>query len=128
MASIKTGDRIQVKGMMNVSHFIGPEGRRAFHPTLIVDQIKDEEDVDEQANESSPDSPVPEEDNERRRSSSKHSRTSTSRNNRRRFRNDRVFAPHGLDRSSCRREDVHRDCGHAEEWVNVGKFSLCGSH
>ncbi|KAG9063359.1 hypothetical protein KI688_004241 [Linnemannia hyalina] len=71
MASFKIGDRIQVKGMMNVSHFIDPQARRAFHPTLIVDQIKDDEDVDERANESSPDSPVPEEDIRRRSSSGK---------------------------------------------------------
>ncbi|KAF9124250.1 hypothetical protein BGX30_001036 [Mortierella sp. GBA39] len=120
MASFKIGDRIQVKGMMNVSHFIDPQARRAFHPTLIVDQIKDDEDVDERANESSPDSPVPEEDSERRSSSSKRSRTSTSRTNRRRFRKNRILAPHGLDRSNCRREDVHRDCGYAEEHGSNG--------
>ncbi|OAQ24833.1 hypothetical protein K457DRAFT_1823519 [Linnemannia elongata AG-77] len=119
IASLKIGDRIQVKGVMNVSHFIDPQARRAFRLTLIIDRIRDEGDVDERADESGDDSPDPE-GNERRSRSSKRSRTSTFRTNRQRFRKDRVFAPHVLDRNSRRREDVHRDRGHAEEHGSNG--------
>lgn len=119
IASLKIGDRIQVKGVMNVSHFIDPQARHAFRLTLIIDRIRDEGDVDERADEAGDDSPDPE-GNERRSRSSKRSRTSTFRTNRQRFRKDRVFTPHVLDRNSRRREDVHRDRGHAEEHGSNG--------
>ena len=120
MSCLKISDRVQVKGMMNVSHFIDPLARRAFRLTLIIDHIRDEEDVDERTDESGRDSRLSEEGNERRNSSSKRSRTSTFRNNRQRFRIDRVFAPHGLDHDSRRREDVHRHRGQAEEHGSNG--------
>lgn len=113
MRSLKIGDRIQVKGMMTISHFIDPQARRAFRLNLIIDHIRDEEDVDERTEESVRDPHLSEEGKEPRGNSRKRRRTSTSSTNRQRFRKDRVVAPKGLNRDSRHQENVHRDRSHA---------------